>query len=338
MREIADIVDAYRPRIKLHHKEGYFPVTIDFALSACELWKKDTKLLSLGEVNQKSLVEASNNLVDITDLSQNKDYYLKVVDNTKISGQKQILDTVPIYATVSKVEYTTPTGSVKYYLDISYNVLYLYNGPITLSSTLGIHNWDNEKVLIRVNPNVKPSIDAISYIYLSQHSTGVWLSPKNFKFDKTHPIIYSAKNSHAHYHTASYWTRLFATASDRTSDTGVYWKPDALYVDMSKPRTGKLIWTHYNGSMEKDGQPFTFFRKNVSVNTELRNRSDYDLISKKLGKKRSKFSLGLIIIPLLILIIGMAYKFLSLLTVFVTAPLFYSIYTGISLYNYIAIL
>lgn len=333
-----NIIELYRPQIRLHHNEQYYPVTIDFALSACELWHKDTLILKAGHVNQKSLTDKSSNKTDLTNTTINKDYYLKIIDHKKLIGEPYKLPNIPIYATVSEIQYTDPTGQKRVYWDIAYHVLYLYNGPITLLGSEGVHYWDNEMAIIRIDPSKAPHIDAIQYIFLSQHSAGAWLKPNNFQFDGTHPIVYSARNSHAHYSTASYWPRLFAFASDRTSDNGIHWNPPVLYVDMSRPRTGNLLWTHYNGLMTKGGQAFPFFRGNISVNHKLYKKSTYDLVDKELGDNKETVGVGLIIVPIIMLIIGILTKYISILTIVLVAPLFYASYIGAGLYTHVGVI
>lgn len=336
MWEKQKLIDLYKPQIRLHHNEEFYPVEIDYALGACELWQGKNKVISHGRVTQQTLVEKCNNLDDMTNLSTNKEFYLEIVDMDKLIGQPFLIENVPIYCTISEVQYDDGTGS-KLYWDIAYHVLYLYNGPITIVGSEGIHYWDNEMVILRVLPNEAPSKSAIKYVFMSQHSAGAWVKPNNVSFNDTHPIIYSARNSHAHYPEASYWPRLFSFASDKTSDDGYHWDPIVKYVDLSKRRTGDLLWTHYNGLMHKGGQAFPFYRDLISINHKLYKLTTFDMIDKTIGGKKSKLGLGLIIIPLIFLIVAMIWKTVTIASILVSIPIFYSMYIGSSLYNHVGI-
>lgn len=336
-------VEKYRPRFRLHPKEGYYPVEIDYALSACELWTsnksndkiKDTLLLAKGGVNQTSLVQASSNIKNPMDLSINYSTWLKLVDKTLIGGQRDVLDDIPIYAIVNEINYVDARGIKSVYWDIVYYTQYLYNGAITISSTEGVHSWDHETVIVRINPTVKASPSGSSYIYLSQHDSGVWMKSRDMQWDESHPIVYVAKNSHAHYPKAKYWPRLFGFAGDKTSDRGDYWKPPVRYIDMSTVRGGNVLWTHFNGKATKTGQAFPHFRPwaTRTVTNDLYRKGTYDTIAHKLGdKKKNQYAIALIIVGVIILIISIMFGVINFWAILIITPVIQIINIGTNMY------
>lgn len=126
---------------------------------------------------------------------------------------------------------------------IAFWFYYPFNGPgkfrITIGDStldnveipnLGRHYSDWEHVTLAVHKTSQGwKLDAV---YLSRHDLTIWHSPADLQFSGQHPIIYVARDSHAHYATAGtqYYKRPFSqsfgvgTAAidlyDLTADSG----------------------------------------------------------------------------------------------------------------------
>ncbi len=102
-------------------------------------------------------------------------------------------------------------------LDIQFWFYYAYNGPVKAQVTIpvagvnasvsldqvGRHEGDWEQVILRFNRANSSSSWTLQKLFLSQHSGGQWLlaNDASLTYRGTHPVIYSALDSHANYAT-----------------------------------------------------------------------------------------------------------------------------------------
>jgi hypothetical protein len=109
-----------------------------------------------------------------------------------------------------------PTGDSQ--LDLQFWFFSPYNGPVKGKATLtppvasptyyypdtvGRHTGDWEFVALRFARGDSGQGWSLERLFLSQHGGGEWIdaASDDIAFDGTHPVIYAAKDSHAHYAT-----------------------------------------------------------------------------------------------------------------------------------------
>ena len=111
------------------------------------------------------------------------------------------------------------------YTDLQFNFFYPYNGSGKLRicignikeehyllDPVGRHVADTEHVTLRIDNRTKELMG----IFMTRHSGGEWIFKGDLKsrvgFEGTHPVIYSAKDSHAHYVSSGdhYYNRVWS--------------------------------------------------------------------------------------------------------------------------------
>lgn len=362
----AAIVNVFTPQVRLHPWEKFFPITIDDALGACELRQLNEQqtLIHRRVTSQDKLFELPGGVSD-------EDTFLQIVDESKITGApSDKLNKVPVFARISTIQYNDGAQQ-KVFWDILYNFMYLHNGStVPMSSTIGAHPWDNETVIVRIDPSVSPpNYNAIKTVFLSQHSAGAWYQPKRLQFvgpkgkksstgnnnnnvADTHVVVYAAKYSHAHYPIPAAWPRLFGMATDYTSDSGVHWLPKAVLVappdnnhNNQKGLSGapnervadpRALWTEYRGKFGPHSQRGIFQRGWITINHKLNNATSMDLISKALGTKRGPIGLVFIIVPIAsILLAGVYFRKLEPISIMVGILSWMFFIQGIRMYMHV---
>ena len=163
--------------------------------------------------------------------------------------------------------------------ELLYVFCYAYNAPYRVLGVmwLGAHDGDWEHVTMRVDK----ATDRISHIYYGAHGwrDGVWRAAGEFETDKSRPVVYIAKGSHATYPHAGRWLRIWAGAND-LCERGWRWDADrTLLLHMSA--TGgdeedkEVGWLRYGGWWEYEGissppQQQWWYREPLTSNTVLR--------------------------------------------------------------------
>jgi hypothetical protein len=189
----------------------------------------------------------------------------------------------PVYVTSTKITVDPVGSNPKTYYDFVYHQMYNYNGGTAIIGNMGKHEFDIETAIVRVE--VDKNKEQIVEIFLSRHSSGVWLDPVNFKFKDNRPVIYIAKGSHALYERPGNHRRMFGFTNDFCEE-GVEWEPKCVYLDMDNlPDTYQ--WANRKSNLTRE-IPMSFSRKSLryTLNHKLYHYSSADDISKKLGDKK----------------------------------------------------
>lgn len=159
---------------------------------------------------------------------------------------------------------------------IAFWYFYPYNGPgkfrVSIGneeifqevSTVGRHYADWEHVTLAVRKTSQGwKLDSV---YLSRHDLTIWHSPDKFQYVGQHPIIYVARDSHAHYESAGdhYYKRPWSmdfgsgtaavdlhdiTGNGITIDTSQpgRWVLVAAQEDLTGLAVAKPVWYDYDG-------------------------------------------------------------------------------------------
>ena len=163
--------------------------------------------------------------------------------------------------------------------ELLYVFCYPYNAPYRVLAVmlLGAHDGDWEHVTVRVDK----SSDVISHIYYGAHGwrDGVWRAAGEFEADKSRPVVYVARGSHATYPQAGRWLRIWAGAND-LCERGWRWDADkTLLLHLSESgrdeEDKEVGWLRYSGWWEYEGinsvhQQQWWYREPLTSNTVLR--------------------------------------------------------------------
>jgi hypothetical protein len=215
----------YCPIMKFHPDEKYFPCTIEYYLKNSKLLLNGMVIKNYNQITPKNLPEIQKNYSQQLTLS---------VKNTAWVGQKQLLDQIPLYGTVSVTKDITL---------IQYIFFYAYNGSFNVAGNyIGEHQCDIERISVEIC-NKTNQIKRI-YYGAHQHTDGLWVSKKNIPFENGKIVVYIAKHSHATYPKAKTWWRIFGFANDHTSNKGISWFPSKVeYI------TNTTNWNTFTGFM-----------------------------------------------------------------------------------------
>jgi hypothetical protein len=274
------------PIFYIHSSEPYFPTDMADYVAGSDLYHNGKK------------IDKPDTLPTTGD-----GYELILTDRSMVPGNKNALMTgvskppfknyPPIYVVTNKIVY----NGVKY-TDYVFIVTYAYNG------TLDYHDFDSEYVTIRLDDKT----GKITKIYGSQHGGGVWYNPKDFEWDGTHPIIYIANESHAHYNKAGEYGRLWGFGNDYTNK-GYYWNPRVFQVlpNDVKDLPKALDYLNFVGHRSVDSsQGFPPYRQTTPANSLMYDApdKDMDLIANALGADTvSDLYTGLSILSLILVFI-----------------------------------
>ncbi|WP_338525216.1 Vps62-related protein [Pseudomonas batumici] len=222
VEEVNAIIQQYGPVFKFHPDEMYLPdAPVPFlAAGACTLgWGlitgeddydafKEQGLGLVGLLSQDALAAAVAKAK--ADPNANKSdsfrYWLNIHDSLKGGN----LDRAAAQVCVKR-------GVTDDVVNIQFWMFYGYNGPgkihITFGNIInqivflkesGIHYGDWEHVTLVCGRDASaPAGWKIKKVYLSRHDLTIWVQdPSTLSYQGTHPIIYVAKDSHAHYESA----------------------------------------------------------------------------------------------------------------------------------------
>ena len=234
----------YRPVIYLNTSEKYFPLTIEEFLANSQLVRCNNKtvLKDYGDITPENM--ASFN----TEFAAPEDLMVEIRESAHNGHDPNTLSQVPVYVHV----YDHPaTNSIV----AQYVFLYAYNGAQRIAGMdFGAHKGDVEHVSVFIDKTTH----ALTHMYFAAHNTGNGrLVPRDrikFYHGGTHPVVYSARWSHASYeksgkfpqgraHTGSVVDSV-SMYDDMTDDTGVHWRPNTVVVISNT--TG---WNTFKGTL-----------------------------------------------------------------------------------------
>lgn len=268
-QSIDQLVRFYQPIFYLHPDEEYMPINFTRYVNESRLKnvKTGTDVIlqnALGRPFSQVFGEAllhfpEYNTTDYT-------LYLPRGMDSEVMKRNQLLEedinNVPLYVYTRVV----PKEDFSQQVIISYAHMYAYNGPLAICQCqkfkVGAHYADLEHVTLIVTVDARGN-HALTKLYTSRHSGGVWLDPQELLYDKNRPIIFSALNSHASYNTTGKHKRFWGFVSD---DCGYGTKWDARQIvkipkDTPLDRVDPISrWMLFNGQLG-DGGVDSFIRK-----------------------------------------------------------------------------
>jgi hypothetical protein len=312
--EIEILAQRFVPYFYFHPNEKYYPVTPDYLMSGCELYFGDKgegyTVIPQGQLTQNNLVnqisttgERSGNFGS-DELEERTKFRLLIKDKKILSGQKDMLDNIPVYcfANVIRTQIGGNSEKVLTFIDFFYYALYANNGATAILGLGGAHDFDIEGVIVRYNYTG----GVIHRVFMTQHSGGEWLLPNQIERDGDHVIAYAAKYSHTTYPAPKVWVRMFGLAND-TTKKGILWKPRVEYLDLTVQRANNM-WSHFTGTMDFSTQVLPHYRSawRDTTSFKLSNPSTLSVLDKELNIGTKFISIGalLSIIATIIIIIA----------------------------------
>lgn len=198
-----DVIEKYAPTIYLHPYDNHHPMAVEEFLSQCSMLDQSGNVLksNLTPGDLATYSSASNYLrftngVFPSDTNEFETGDPIVPASTPGWGQSN----APIY--VKTIDY----GS---YIDLKFYMFYGINGFQTFQAGIlvglktqpylfdwanfALHQGDWEHVTVRISEDTTRLLG----VFYSQHGNAAWVP--NPQLDGTHPIVYSAWNSHANF-------------------------------------------------------------------------------------------------------------------------------------------
>ena len=294
---MVNLVNKYHPVFWFHSKEKYFPVNPKDYIELSSLVYINETLIKYPNLKCNNLTDSNVNPLLGKPYKRNFNFKLKMEKGYIFEkGNKNYIlgknisypykRPVPIFVYISEVSsnfipekdiYNSKFGKTTY-IDLIFYIHYSHNG------TLDFHNYDIEFITIRINKKTKK----IYKIYLSQHGEGEWISYSDISYyKKTHPIIYSAYESHAMYSKKGKFVRIYNFGTDFT-DNGYFWVPFNLVIlpkNMKELSKDVLYLAFVGNRSEHSGQalaPYHQSSTRLSLNYDCSCNS-FSKIEKTIG-------------------------------------------------------
>jgi len=190
---VEKLIEKYKPYLVLSEHEKYTPTSIEKYVSMCDFFQKNKK------VNQ--------NFKDIAtskELEYGKNIKMVIKNEFKKTYKFNTSYFPPVYA------YTNSEGKKT---QIYYFFFYNFNGPKNVLGfyPIGEHNADLEWICLELE-NEKPV-----YAFLSRHGYNKKFHYEDLEIVDNRMVIYSAINSHAHYHEPGTYIRFLGFGNDNCS-------------------------------------------------------------------------------------------------------------------------
>jgi hypothetical protein len=201
-----DVIQKYTPTIYLHPYDNHHPMAVEPFLSESSLLDQSGNVIKSGltPADLATHSSATNYLRFTNDVFPSDTNEFETGDPIvpgSSSGWGQ--SNAPIY--VKTIDY----GS---YIDLKFYMFYAINGFQTFQAgiivnfktqpylfdwaSFALHQGDWEHVTVRISEDTTRLLG----VFYSQHGKAAWVT--NPALDGTHPIVYSAWNSHANFPTA----------------------------------------------------------------------------------------------------------------------------------------
>lgn len=272
------IIDRFSPVVKLHPAEHFFPtdvhtfanhsvlmydhteshhrcVVVEETSGAATLHAQthpaDASCTLRGKCTHSGPLMYSRNDGNISDGGSR--FYQKIRSEEYYFGADGVnVKDVPAYAHVHPAANNAHAGLIA----VQFWFLYAFNGPTDI--LFGQHEGDWEHVSLVVHPHTLQVHEA----YFAAHShEALWIPASNVTFaDGTHPVVYSAKYSHASYESAGIKRRKIAggIVSDTCADGGIVWRPKAINVGEQLKPMRFHDWLLYNGKWGSEDERPSF--------------------------------------------------------------------------------
>jgi hypothetical protein len=214
MREVRNLIETYGPIIVFHSEEQYFMDNPEAVLDSSSqlVWgtvenPDDFDTFSLVTDGSKTTSSRTllDDVADVKALDPTFQYWLTFDESLRQGRLKRAKTFVRVL----------PMNADNTLVDLQFWFFYPYNGPVKAratipgvydelfySDTIGQHTGDWEHVTLRFAFDEVHQEWMLSSLFLSQHSGGQWVTPSSvLPAGSTHPVIYAAQDSHAHYAT-----------------------------------------------------------------------------------------------------------------------------------------
>jgi hypothetical protein len=254
---LIEVTRRFAPLVRFHSEEAFFPSSVPWFLNRVALWHVSsamharkpstiTPVLAKGKVDSMSLVNQRMG----NDYSGGKSkglFYLDIPED-----RDRIATCVGQLASAKCYVHVQSTNSGKWQL--AYLFLYPFNGAIAIDKKI-THEGDWEHVRVEVD---KAGSNIIRVLF-SAHAGGKWHvrysttrgNTDGFRCSEgTHPIVYSARHSHASYQKSGRQHRPSAILPDDYCGNGIEWRTwDTLELlgDKADPPLGQE-WLKFNGN------------------------------------------------------------------------------------------
>jgi len=201
-------MECYQPIFVLHRDEKYYPIAISDYLRGCALY------------TQKKTCWGTQKVDTFVCDKLTPAYMASASANTTCV----IRDSKIRYGDLACCELVCQVLQQNEYEYYQYVPFYGYNGPSKVMNCFeaGAHDADLEVVTCVVKDNI------VQGYFLSQHGDQVWYWPHELKYENRYPIVYVARNSHAHYATSGDHERFGGLVVDECDADGVRWQPREL--------------------------------------------------------------------------------------------------------------
>ncbi|MCP4569687.1 MAG: Vps62-related protein [FCB group bacterium] len=267
-----DILRKFAPVVYFHPQEKYFPDTVERYLQNVRL-RLDIK--GGRDKGIRDRVGKVGNLLKHHERCQHSDgtypsrYFLEIRKSGKKTTRAGCYEKAKCYARIRRAPHCN------YKWDILYVFFFPYNGNLSVG---GAHEGDWEHITIRVDDDAE-NIEKI--YYSAHHHEGKWIyshgqdNKDGFKLEKdeivpiaTHPIVYSAKDSHASYPSPGRKARsMIDLTSNGLADFLGDWLPDDdcggegsnftpwfCYKNIQDITNPKPAWLKYSGLWGEKGK------------------------------------------------------------------------------------
>lgn len=234
--EVNAIIAKYGPVIYLHPDEQYLLDSVECYLDNSYLecgpvvikGNNDEEEYNNFQIELRESVKTSSGSL-LSDLAYIKNKYAREFQENPYFKYWLNIDDQFIYGNMSHAKIYVAVYDRDFgHTDIQFYFFYPYNGPAKIQIRMGSkkivkyfldpvgrHIGDAEHVTLRIcNSTGRPE-----GVYMSRHSGGEWVYGDDIwtrlELEDTHPVIYSAKDSHAHYTSEgdkcynNFWSRDF---------------------------------------------------------------------------------------------------------------------------------
>jgi len=254
--DLIEVTRRFAPLVRFHPEEAYFPSSVEWFLKRVRLTHESspmhakrpvviTPVLAKGEIDSVKLVSQS----------VGNDYSGGVSKGTfflDIPGDSEHTRTCLGHLASAKCYvHVQPASSGRWHL--AYLFFYPFNGAIAIDKKI-THEGDWEHIKVEVDK----SGSNIIRVFFSAHAGGKWHvrystahgNTDGFRCtENTHPIVYSARHSHASYPKSGEQHRPTAILPDDYCGNGIEWRTWGALEhlgDKADPPVGQE-WLKFNG-------------------------------------------------------------------------------------------
>jgi hypothetical protein len=211
---IAILIQQYHPIVYFHKKEPYMPIDYDDLLKISSLVKLNSEHHKINDIKANTLEEKKQILLN----SQNYDVLVE------IDGSKQYNNPIAkqLITRTDGFCYNQTTSRIT--IELVFLYIFSWNG------TIDWHPFDTEQIIVRLFSDDEGKTWDIAKVFGSAHGNGRWFKKNNIKwstdkkepsydlqyFEGTHPVMFSALQSHAMYSKPHTYKRIFLFGNDYT--------------------------------------------------------------------------------------------------------------------------